>query len=372
MAMKLNDDLNATRGVTTFRIPLDKVKVKAGFNTRFDKPPKDKYDRLKELVRAEGQRVPAEVLVLPDKTVQIADGHQRYEILCDLEREDPQGRTLLCIPFQGNEDDAKLRSITTNLGNTGLTVMDNVINWDYLINKLGKPVSEVASMYKVSQATITEGLKLLMLDKKHQKMVHEGKLSQSLALRLVKYPVKQRDALMEEMERVRAERVAKAERDLDELESGKYEAPVPEAPSNVVSMPVPSSPNREEQEIKDERAVEALKQAARRANAAEPPKPKTRTVKTATEADLHKAVENLGAQTGNEPPRKLKEVQRFFEEFMEGTPACAAVELVKDLQRFIARKLTEQQMENRLMKHTKSVLGEVLNEPKKPAKGGKK
>jgi hypothetical protein len=342
MAMKLNDDLNATRGVTTFRIPLDKVKEKPGFNTRFGPPRTEAYQRLKDLIRVEGQRVPIEVWLQPD----------------------PQGRTALCIPFQGNEQDAKIRSITANIGQTGLSVMDNVTNWNYLINVVGKPIgtkddpNSVAGLYKVSPATITEGLKLLQLDRKHQKLVHEGKLSQSMALRLVKYPADKRDTILDEMERVFNERIARAEEAVDEVETGEYtEAPAPE---NVVTMPppvagpIPVPP--------PEPAPEPTPQ----------PKPRTRTVKSPTETDLLKAAEIAGVQTGDEPPRKLKEFNTYLDAFLEQTPKCPATELVRELKKYLARKLTDEQMDNRLMKFTNSVIGEVLSDPKKDKRGGKK
>jgi ParB-like chromosome segregation protein Spo0J len=365
--VKLNDELNATRGVTTFRIPLDKVKIKPGFNTRFGNPREDDYKRLYHLIETEGQRVPAEVWVQPDRTVILAAGHQRYRILCELEKKDPQGRTLLCIPFTGNEEDAKQRSITENLGQTGLTVMDNVGNWNYLLNVVGKPMEEVRKLYGgISAATITEGLKLLQLDKKHQKLVHEGKLSQSMALRLVRYPAEKREAILEEMERVLAERLRKAEEAVDEVATGEYaEAP---APDNVVTMPTPVSgpipvpppPSAQSAPPPPPPPVEPPA-----------PKPRTRTTKTATETDLLKAAENVGAQTGEEPPRKLKEVLTYFDQFISETPKCAAVDLVKDLKAYIARKLTDTQMDNRLMKHTQSQIGEVIGETGK-GKGGKK
>jgi ParB-like chromosome segregation protein Spo0J len=371
MVMKLNDDLNATRGVTTFRIPLDKVKIKPGFNTRFGRPAPAKRAMLKESLREEGQRVPAEVWVQPDRTVVLAAGHQRYELLRELEQEDPQGRTLLCIPFTGNEEEAIRRSITENLGQTGLTLMDNVSNWDRLINKLGRPIAEVQKMYGgISAATITEGLKLLQLDRKHQQLVHEGKLSQSMALRLVRYPAEKRDVILEEMERVLSERLAKAEAAVDEVQNQiETEADeqddtsilqTPRTLENVVTMPPPPAPK-----------PVPVPPPPSTQSAPEPPKPRTRTVKTATEVDLLKAAENVGVQTGTEPPRKLKEVVTYLDTFLAETPKCAAVDLVKDLKLFIARKLTEAQMDNRLMKHTQSEIGEVISDPKK-GKGGKK
>ena len=377
MAMELNKDLNATRGITTFKIPLDKVAVKPGFNRRFGDPDRAVFERLKGLIRLQGQRVPAEVWVQPDRTVILASGHQRYKALLDLEGEDPQGRTLLCIPFTGNEEKAKLNSITENLGQTGTSLMDNVFNWDYLINVLGKPVAEVATMYNVSPASITEGCKLLELDKEHQQLVHKGKLTAAMAKRLAKHDPAARKLLLEETFRVAEERISKAKAASDvvkgldtPLEGVEQSLESPDAgtgtPDDGLSIGFVSTT-----EELDGRVAEA--EMGDELRAADAPKgPKKRTTKKAVESDMAKAAENLGLPGAAEAPRKLKEINTFFDEFIAETPSCPAVDLVKDFQRWQLRKLTDAQWNNRLMKYTGSVLGEVITEATKKGRGGKK
>src|SRR4051812_43136297 len=86
--MAINLNIEGVKRGDLFFLPLTAVIATPEENTRWDAPSRDKLDELKESLRVNGQLVPAEVILTPDKTkASVHSGNQRLAMLRELEAE---------------------------------------------------------------------------------------------------------------------------------------------------------------------------------------------------------------------------------------------------------------------------------------------
>ena len=327
MATTLN--IEGVKRGDLFFVPLASVIVDPKENTRFAPPNRDDLDDLKQSIRVNGQMVAAEVLLLADKSVKLIAGHQRLDMLKELEAEDGMARMLKCVLFKGNEADAVRRGIEENLRRSNPTPMDDAKNIRTLMDDYGDSVEDCAKLYHKSAAWVTsKRLPLLSLPREIQLKVHSGELGVDTALTLANLPVSD------------AERIAV-------LEDATVNA-APPTPEVEPVAPTENGPGKKKG--KGDKKKKGKKE-------------------TVTNTDVIRAAERRNAISPDAAPaRKMTEVVKFFKELAEtsitGTPIN---DFAKDFLKWKDRRLKDETWENKLYEYTHTKLGTVVSE----GKGGK-
>lgn len=141
---------------------------------------------------------------LPDKRVKVVDGEGRREAAIKVNAD-----SLLFEPIRVpiiletlNEEEAFLRSISSNTDRNKTTAVDTAHNIRKLRDTYQKSDDEIVEIYAEngkakSPAWLSQMAKILTLSSDIQKKLHEGELSADVAFRLADMPEEARDEILE-------------------------------------------------------------------------------------------------------------------------------------------------------------------------------
>lgn len=345
MAITINAE-GVKRG-DLFFVPLNQVVVDVKKNTRFAPPSEIELAALRQSLQKNGQMVPAEVLLNPDRTVRLIAGYQRYSMLAELNAADGGDRLLKCVLFKGNEEEAVLRSIEENLRRSNPTPMDDATNIRTLMDSYGKTVEDIAAIYQKSTAWVTaKRLPLLQLPKDMQMQVHLGLISVDAAVLLVKVAPEMRQEVLDDAKKLAPEPEPEPEPE-DEDAAPEVADPAPPEPE-VPGAPAPAP------KAKDKKTAPAP--APKGKAKKDPPKGKAKD-KGVSGTQILKAARNKAGALDPDavPSRKLKEVKDFLQEVVDTEIAGEPIPLLCiGFLQYIAGELTDAQMSNRLEKYVKT------------------
>lgn len=174
-----------------YMIPLDKVKIREGFNDVREVDPEypEHLAMLAESIKAQGfnQDKPVVGFPSPDGFLYLTDGHSRYRatLLANM-----TGASIEALPFKieakGTNDEDRIFGLVTNNNGRNLTPMGEALVVKQL---LGRGVTEKEITRRLPGFTSTKIDRLLTLlsaDSEIRDMVQAGTVSATLAINVVK------------------------------------------------------------------------------------------------------------------------------------------------------------------------------------------
>jgi hypothetical protein len=340
MATQINAE-GVKRTDKGFFIPVNNVIIDFEKNSRFGPPTREQVDVIKDSIRREeqkrgvngGQHTPAEIELDTEKRPVLVVGYGRAVALKELQEEDGQERLLWAIPVKGNPEEMYVRSIEENIKRTDASAMDNAKNIRKLVEGFKWPIEKVCELYGTkerpkSPAWVTQTLKLLQLDNEQQQLVHRGEMTADIGIFLAdKIQPELRKEVWEDALREVAERRGAL------VEDGPQEPPPPPPADMPLEPPSADAP-----------APAPAKKKA--------PAKKTGKKAAPSKADVIKAAEKKGAVNSEKAgARKAAEIKAFWQEVHDEELEGDLRDFAKIQLQFAARKLTDQQMKNRLYTH---------------------
>lgn len=267
---------------------LDKIIVDPSLRGRQKVPSSQDVAGLAKSILEKGQLQPVLVRRIADKKVQLVFGYTRYEAV-KLLRSQGHDIPLKAEVTTMNDQEAFVANVIENKERNVTSFVDDAFNQRRLREQLGWETAKIAELYRCTEAWVSQLTKLLNLDQPILDRVHCGELSVTAAL------------------------------DLANLDTTEQHA--------VLAMAT---------EVAEQQSEDAKLNGRKKQN-------------KVTGSAVKKAMRAVGK--GSNHNLSLKEVRDFFESLTG--PAEEDKELValcKEFGKFLAGKLTEQQMENRLRK----------------------
>lgn len=176
------------------------------FRGRFDAP---EVDRLRVIERAvsfftQGQLEPIECRRLADQRLKVTMGFNRRAAAILLRQGFEFDGTIYHRPefllqvkiVDCNDKQATDRNIDENLERAELSPMDYAVNQNFYRVQYLMSEADIAKRWKMAGATVAKYRKLLLLDEKHQLLVHTLKLAVDAAVDLLDLPSAERDAAL--------------------------------------------------------------------------------------------------------------------------------------------------------------------------------
>lgn len=271
---------------------LDKIIVDPSLRGRQKVPTAQDVAGLAKSILEKGQLQPVLVRRVADQKIQLVFGYTRYEAVKLLNSEGHD------VPLKAevttmNDQEAFIANVIENKERNVTSFVDDAFNQRRLREQLGWETAKIAELYRCTESWIAQLTKLLNLDQPILDRVHSGELSVTAAL------------------------------DLANLDTTEQHVVLAAA-----------------QEVAEQQSEDAKLNGRKKQN-------------KVTGAAVKKAMRATGK--GGDHNLSLKEVRDFFVGLTG--PAEEDKELVtlcKDFGKFLAGKLSEQQMENRFRKFRKS------------------
>lgn len=225
-----------------YMVPLDKIKIREGFNDVREVDPEypEHLAMLAASMKAEGYKQDKPVVGFPssDGFMYLTDGHSRYRaaLLANL-----QGANIEAIPFKveakGTNDEDRIFGLITNNNGRNLTPMGEALVVKQLLSR-GVSEKEISRRLPGFTSTkIDRLLTLLSADAPIREMVQSGQVSATLAINVVKSEGANATAILKEGAEVAA---------------SKGKAKVTEKNLNLVSKPKKAPVDASEKSAKAE------------------------------------------------------------------------------------------------------------------------
>lgn len=336
MAFKIEAEGSKATG-REFLVPLDKIVIGENLARAMDPPP-DVFEPFYQSILKDGQRQSAEVQLLTDKRVKLVDGYQRYRALKRKEKETGEAQLMKVSVFQGNDEEAFFRSVSANKDRIPPTPIDEAKQIRIMMEKYGKSIDEVCKIFggKSPAWVTTQRLPLLNLSKKEQMLLVTNFYKVDTALVMAKLT-----ATHTEEER---EEILKDAVQIESKEKG-LEQPV-EIPSEQEmqqKLQAVAEPTPEPVVESNGKGGKATKKAPAPAKNAAGAVSASSVLRAATERNVY--------SDGAAPELKMKELKAYIFDVLEEHADDPIGEFYKELEKFIQRKNTRKQMDNRNQKY---------------------
>jgi ParB family chromosome partitioning protein len=152
-----------------------------------------------------GQLEPVTVRRVAGNKVQLVFGYLRHAAALEYNKRHPDSpMKLKCLVVQCNEIEALVRNITENRERKATTPIDDAHAQRRLREEHGYTDTQIAALYKVSPAYVSQLKKLTSLTPAAQTQVHRNELSVSAALTLADLPEKDQKEIVTKAKEVAA------------------------------------------------------------------------------------------------------------------------------------------------------------------------
>jgi ParB-like chromosome segregation protein Spo0J len=335
MALKIEAEGAKATG-REFLIPLDQIVIGENLARAMDPPP-DVFEEFYRSVANEGQRQAAEVQLLADKRVKLVDGYQRYRALKRKQKETGEPQLMKVSVFQGNDEEAFFRAVSANKDRIPPTPVDEAKQIRMMMEKYGKSIDDVCKIFggKSPAWVTTQRLPLLNLSKKEQMRLVTDFYKVDTALILAKLTATHTEEEREEIVQQAAQ--------IESEEKG-VPVPVPTEQELIKKLEAPAEPPKKpaapEPKTGGKPELVPTKKAA--AKTAAP---------SVSASSLLQAASNNSALGDGAPELKMKELKRYIFEVLEEHQDDAVGGFYKELEKFIQRKNSRKQMDNRNVKY---------------------
>lgn len=154
----------------------------------------DEYElkQLADSIAANGIIQPLAVRKTQDGKFEIIAGERRFRAAKQIGL-----RRIPCVIHTANEQTAAILSLTENLQRSNLSVFEEAMALDRLINYYGISQTEAAIKLGMAQSTLSNKLRLLNLSKEIQQRITKARLTERHARALLRLPQNMRDEVLD-------------------------------------------------------------------------------------------------------------------------------------------------------------------------------
>ena len=195
------------RGGDLLKIDPAALTIDAAQNSRRFEPSSERIRDLAENLLAVGQIEPVTIRRVGKDTYTLVSGYTRHRAV-SLINSDPALRAhaglgegdvfpLLCKVTTCNETEALLESISENLFRNTTSAVDNA-HAQRRLRRLGKSESEIAALYKMTPARVSQLSRILELSDAKQRLIHDGQITVANGIALSDLIPDQQDVVLSE------------------------------------------------------------------------------------------------------------------------------------------------------------------------------